>query len=321
LETNLTFNRFKSLAQVYDGVPSPVVTVATVANGVGPSVSPSLWAHHAHHHHPHQGYNTGPGGGGGGGGGGGPGVVAPSPYHPQQGGDYLTSIAPAGGPGNAGQIYAGVPVQAPPGPPPPQYLGDPSTLLNYPPGGTPYTTMAPPQYHPHHPGHPQQMGGGGYPGYPGGVVPQGPPPEVYHGGVTYYSPQTQIQRQPMMTVTKRPKSVLQLVEPPEKNQQQKNVHFQQQQQQQHHQLEQQMDNLDLHSEDNSPQQESWSAQMDEMSSPTDTAPPEIKHHHHHHQQPKISFHRTLKQQSSNNSNSSAASSKSPPLGTTTGDKE
>ena len=43
-----------------------------------------------------------------------------------------------------------------------------------------------------------------------------PPPEVYHAGVTYYNTHNQMQRPPVVAVQKRPKTVLQLVEPPEK---------------------------------------------------------------------------------------------------------
>ncbi|CAL8131712.1 unnamed protein product [Orchesella dallaii] len=84
---------------------------------------------------------------------------------------------------------------------PPQFLQDP-TIINYSGPAPPF----PPPYH----AHPQ-----GFQGY--AQVTPAPPPEVYHGGVTYYSTQNQIQRPPMMAPQKRPKSVLQLVEPPEKS--------------------------------------------------------------------------------------------------------
>jgi hypothetical protein len=62
-----------------------------------------------------------------------------------------------------------------------------------------------------------------------------PPPELYHAGITYYNPQPQIQRQIQpMIAPKRTKTVLQLVEPPEKAKSDRPHHFKDLVNQEHH---------------------------------------------------------------------------------------
>ncbi|XP_071447131.1 protein CASC3 [Hetaerina americana] len=103
------------------------------------------------------------------------------------------------------RIFAAPPVPrpppgpvVPPAPPPPQYIAPNPSLINY---GPPPPTQYPPAPYPPFPGFAQ-------------VAQPQPPPEMYQGGITYYSTHTQVAA-PRATPQKRPRAAIPILPPPD----------------------------------------------------------------------------------------------------------